>query len=63
MPQHEGNVNSSGCSFYKLVAWETWVKFVFILVSCETVMYQINQQIIHRNSPEQKHVTSAVTSC
>ena len=31
MPQHfqdmiKGNVNSSSCSFYKLVAWETWVK-------------------------------------
>ena len=35
MPQHfqdmiKGNVNSSSCSFYKLVAWETWVKLACV---------------------------------
>ena len=36
MPQHfqdmiKGNVNSSSCSFYKLVAWETWVKLACVV--------------------------------
>ena len=35
MPQHfqdmiKGNLNSSSCSFYKLVAWETWVKLACV---------------------------------